>query len=488
MLYRLINLFFILAILISLSAFIQLNKTGPVNYQLTPSETGWSKPLTIFEDPNGHVEHDYMFSDSSGVAHLFWSYNKNNPSLEQFDTGETFIYYTKMVNGFFDVPIDILNYHNATLPFSLTWEETGNFYLATKAGSGACLNFIAQKVSNLSSVKIMSNTRCIQQGGIGAPNITMNNDGILFIVFVQPDQRTLAIIKSTDKGKNWDRPHSIYIIPTTDSYLNEPVMKVDENGLFHVIWTEVTAPSGYPPKRIMYFRSKDGGVNWSTPYELATQDQAEQNIAIYKENIYVIWNGDVGLKNRYFRMSTNEGINWFDRVTLPMDHVNGGLQGKPAIVVDNTGVVHVLYADNAYLYYNTLRNGIWGNPETIASPGISKSRIEIKYTYLTITEGNKLHAFYTRDYIAVDYQHKLIQARHEDPVPLLSPTPLMEVSETKDIEINATPTYLIDLEKIKNSPIKNVRFNNSSTVLLISSVLVGSLVLLVIIMQKNRRF
>jgi hypothetical protein len=130
----------------------------------------------------------------------------------------------------------------------------------------------------------------------------------------------------------------------------------------------------------------------------------------------VAWNGDAGYKGRYYRASQDGGLTWSARITLPLPATTGGLQGPPAILADNTGTVHILYTDSPRLYYITLQDGNWSRPLEIAGPDNTGATSEINYPMLSITEGNQLHALYTRDAKAVYYQQRRIDAPAEAPV------------------------------------------------------------------------
>jgi len=479
---------FVILLLLSLPFLfgaIYYGKTDQVIANLQP-ESLWSKPQTIFEDPDGYIANVDLFSDDAGSVHLFWSHNNNSNQSELLNQNDTYIYYTSKKNGSTGNFIDILNNHNATLRFSHVLDHTGVLYLVTKSGDTPCLNFISLGIQDLSFVKKWDNLRCLEEQGLATPAITINHNDVLYVIFIRQGQRNLAIIKSEDKGVSWSLPYDFYSV-SVDAFLSEPVAQTDQSGVIHLTWTEMSAPSGYPPKRIMYTNSNDEGMSWSTPFELAGMDQGQQNMAVDKNNIYVIWNGTAGLTGRYFRLSTDGGKTWLGRMDLPTDHSSGGLQGRPAIVVDNTGTVHTLYANDYFLNYNTFKNGMWGAPENIAGIGVSKAKTEIDNPFLTISEGNILHAFYCRDYIAADYQTKMIQAKHEPPLPYIQSTAENITPTTNQIEIKTTDQSSVDVEKIKNLPAGKSSTNSQSTILLISFISVTGLILIILVMREKKR-
>ena len=98
---------------------------------------------------------------------------------------------------------------------------------------------------------------------------------------------------------------------------------------------------------------------------------------------------------------------------MPLPQKSGGLQGPPAIAVDSTGTVHILYTDSPRLYYITRRGDEWSQPEEIAGPDNTGATSEINYPMLSITGGNLLHALYTRDAQAVYYQQRTIDAPYQ---------------------------------------------------------------------------
>jgi hypothetical protein len=133
--------------------------------------------------------------------------------------------------------------------------------------------------------------------------------------------------------------------------------------------------------------------------------------------VHVVWNGDAGYQGRYYRRSDDGGLTWSDRFTLPLPKTSGGLQGAPAIIADSSQTVHIIYSDSPHLYYIRMRNGVWSSPELVAGPETVGSKNEIDTPMLGITNGNILHALYTRDAQAVYYQRRTINAPVAGAVP-----------------------------------------------------------------------
>jgi hypothetical protein len=201
----------------------------------------------------------------------------------------------------------------------------------------------------------------------------------------------------------------------------------------------------------MYSRSLDGGTSWSEPIEFAGDRQGEQNLAVYGDTIHVVWNGDAGYKGRYYRSSSDGGLTWSPRETSPLPEQTGGLQGAPAIVVDSTGTAHILYTDSPRLYYITRRRDQWSSPILIAGPDNTGATSEIDFPMLAITEGNQLHALYTRDAKAVYYQHRAIDAPYEasepwpssaSELPTETPTPILSSVPTATPWIRPTVSVI----------------------------------------------
>jgi Neuraminidase (sialidase) len=105
---------------------------------------------------------------------------------------------------------------------------------------------------------------------------------------------------------------------------------------------------------VYYSRSDNNGVSWSVPIQLGEFDEGQPAIAVYEDDVNVLWNGDAEKRGRYYRYSKNAGETWESvEILSPPSYQGGrgGLQRPPAIIVDNLGNVHALLHEQESIFY-----------------------------------------------------------------------------------------------------------------------------------------
>jgi len=395
-----------------LSGFSVLHVDGQAS-----SGEQWTQPELLFEDLNGFSRLDFMRADLGGTVHIFWSHNPHSPyrAPDAFDQEDTVIYYQAISQSTRAEPRDVLLNSQATMRFGFGIDAQGVAHMATAIGGPPCVAYLHVPVQQIGDPLAWSQPTCLDSIGVGAPDLAIDRSGQLYVIYPQRGQEALLLIRSAGDGR-WSQPVEVARTSGGDVFVGEPRLVVDAQGRLHATWGELEAPGGYPWHHIMYARSLDGGDSWSEPTILADAHQGHQNLAVFEDTVHVVWDGDAGYQGRYYRASEDGGLTWSPRVTLPLEDASGGLQGAPAIVVDSTGTVHILYTDSPTLYYIRRRGDDWSQPLLIAGPENTGAAREINWPMLSITSGNQLHALYTRDAQAVYYQRTTIDAPAEAPV------------------------------------------------------------------------
>ncbi len=404
---------FYISLIIAVLALSLLGR-GTVSAQDAPNTT-WSDPKLLFEDRSGFSRLDYMTPDASGAVHIFWSANPRSPYTDgnEFDENETVINYQSLVQGVWSSAHDILLRSQVRMPFGAGIDSQGTLHIMTVAGGPPCLAYLSVASRQADNPRAWPQPICLDSVGVGSPDLAIDGNDGLYAIYATRSQKEIAVISSLDGGRSWSSSVPVASIADNDVNLGFPRMVVDAKGRLHAIWGEVQAPGGYPFIRLMYARSLDGGLTWSDSIELADEHQGDPNLAVFGDSVHAVWNGDAGYQGRYYRVSNDGGVTWSERITLPLPVTSGGLQGASAIIVDGTGTVHILYTDSQRLYYITQQDGVWSQAIQIAGPENTGSIREINFPMLAITEGNQLHALYTRDAQVVYYQQRLIDAPYQ---------------------------------------------------------------------------
>ncbi len=152
--------------------------------------------------------------------------------------------------------------------------------------------------------------------------------------------------RSTDGGITWSEP--MFISSNDGNNSQAPKIAVSEDGMdVHVVWVDSRHDDGsLPPRTELYYnRSTDGGVTWEGEVRLtdAPHGSSGPNIAVFGSTVHVVWgdNRD-GIFDVYYRRSVNNGTTWEDEVVLA-DSSNWDV-GPDVAVWD--GHVHVVWEED----------------------------------------------------------------------------------------------------------------------------------------------
>lgn len=370
---------------------------------------GWSDPTLLFERPctlpctdEPRTVAGQVLVDRTDTAHLFWH------------SGDV-IFHTTWVERSLTPSNDILI--GIGSPFGAKVDDAGILHLVARSQDEGCLAYLQVPVQLASDPHIWSGSTCLDDIGVTPPDLTIDKTGVLHAVYVERGETGIAVVNSESKGRDWSAPLQVAYATNKEIYVGGPKIVTDEQGWLHVVWSELEAPDGYPPHRLLYSQSRDEGESWASPFELAGARQSEANIVTYRNTVHVVWNGDVSVQQRFYRYSSDNGVSWSERKTIPVPKGNApGLQGPPAIAVDSTGVAHMLISEGRFLYYIAYDGNTWSSPELVAGPWNVKSDEtlgELNHPSLAISSGNLLHAVYSRDLQAAYYQSRPIDAPYE---------------------------------------------------------------------------
>jgi hypothetical protein len=155
--------------------------------------------------------------------------------------------------------------------------------------------------------------------------------------------------KSTDEGSTWTASRRL----TWTSGVSEcPALAVDSSDFPHMFWGDNT-PGDF---EIYYRKSTDGGVTWTANQRLTWNSGNSLNPAIAVDSsdfLHMFWEDDTpGNFEIYYRKSLNGGAAWTANQRLTW---NSGNSLNPAIAVDASGNLHVVWEDatagNLEIYY-----------------------------------------------------------------------------------------------------------------------------------------
>jgi len=189
------------------------------------------------------------------------------------------------------------------------------------------------------------------------PTIAADSSGNVHVVWSDdtPGNYEIFYGKSTDGGSTWMTTQRI-TWNNGDSLA--PAIAVDSSGNPHVVWYDKT-PGNY---EIYYRKSTNGGSSWMTTQRISWNNAYSLCPAIAVDssgNVHVVWyDSTPGNFTVYFRKSPNWGSTWMTTQRITWDNA---FSGYPDIAVDSSGNVHMVwYGDkpgNYEIYYRKSTNG-----------------------------------------------------------------------------------------------------------------------------------
>jgi hypothetical protein len=188
------------------------------------------------------------------------------------------------------------------------------------------------------------------------PAIAVDSSGNLHVVWSDTvGSHDLYYKKSTDGGATWTVTKRI---TWTSGYSIYPTIAVDSSDNLHLVWRDDTGGNN----EIYYKKSTDGGVTWTTSQRLTWTSGISWDPAIAispSGNLHVVWYDGTGGNNEiYYKKSTNGGAKWSASQRLTW---TSGYSEYPAVLVDSSGNVHVVWQAhipvNSEIYYKRSTDG-----------------------------------------------------------------------------------------------------------------------------------
>jgi len=180
-----------------------------------------------------------------------------------------------------------------------------------------------------------------------SPTIAMDSNNHLHVVWHDTTSGNTEIYykRSTNGGATWTSSKR-FTWNSGSSVV--PVVTVDSNDHLHVVWQDYT-PGNY---ELYHKRSTDGGTTWSKCQRLTWNIVASYDPVVTvdsNDHIHVLWEEECtpGNYEIYYKRSTNGGASWTATKRLTW---NAGYSTDPAIAVDSSNHLHVVWTDDSKDY------------------------------------------------------------------------------------------------------------------------------------------
>jgi len=179
------------------------------------------------------------------------------------------------------------------------------------------------------------------------PGIAVDSSGNVHVVWEDgtPGISEIYYKKSTDAGATWSTNKRLTLTP---GYSESPAIAVDSSDNLHVVWEDNTPGNN----EIYYKQSTAGGATWSTNKRLTWNSGTSANPAIAvdsSDNLHVVWEDDTsGDREIYYKVSITGGAAWSTSKRITWNAANSD---SPAIAVDSSAHLHFLWEDDNSGWY-----------------------------------------------------------------------------------------------------------------------------------------
>jgi len=313
------------------------------------SQAQWT-PIKRLTWNNGTSYFPTIAADSSGNVHVVWS--DDTP-------GNYEIFYGKSTDGGSTwMTTQRITWNNGdSLAPAIAVDSSGNPHVVWYDKTPGNYEIYYRKSTNGGSSWMTTQRISWNIGSTQYPAVAVDSSGSVHVVWYDdmPGNREIYYRKSTNGGSSWVTTQRI---TWNNGHSLSPDIAVDPSGNPHAVWHDST-PGNY---EIFYRKSANGGSTWMTIQRISWNNAYSLCPAIAVDssgNVHVVWyDSTPGNFTVYFRKSPNWGSTWMTTQRITWDNA---FSGYPDIAVDSSGNVHMVwYGDkpgNYEIYYRKSTNG-----------------------------------------------------------------------------------------------------------------------------------
>lgn len=461
---------------------------------------GWSQPIDIFSVPADNTDRSpvtdpHILTDAQGRVHVFWSYK-----LPGSNKIGDYIMYTRLENGAWSIPNEIITSpsYRGVSPLKVAIDPKGIIHavwFGQSPGRDAILYYSSAHVDLAYSTQNWSppvELHYFPTTALVFPfDLFIDQHGILHLIAIESSTQpeNFVYYQSRDGGKHWSEVAKFPGIIAPGAVFLQPTITSDRDDHIFLVWTSLSEAGYYDNTNnvILFSRSDDHGVTWSSPDVLA--DSTDKTYTYENANIivdgsgtlHVVWNSSAGGPARYHRYSRDNGETWSE---IDIIYVGSGKTQWPALALDSNGKVQMVSSGNAFGYGNALFYTLWEENRWAPLTNLAESMEMIgENPQIAIGLGSQLHLVWRNDIRrAISYSSYSLDSPTMLTQVIPTAAPNQEPTETAQLNLDESIDLIITATIVpadqSNSRSSSTQFGLvvgvSSAILLIVSVIFWS--------------
>lgn len=245
---------------------------------------------------------------------------------------------------------------------SLALDVNGKLYLVWSEGRVGDLYFSWASASKAAAraewiePKLLPSLRSVNS----APEITVNDFGVIFVVYAIPlnEDRGIYLTRSMDFGENWTEPVRLFDAMALGwDMVDYPHLAIAQNGELHVIWTRYPLLGASGSSGLYYSRSVDDGETWIEPQPVTDHNVQWSQLIVSGRSLHRLWLES--LKDAsvlWHEVSRDNGVTW-NRFTVLSGF--GEQEDEFSLVSDGFGGLHLIQVAESGVENWVLRYFSW---------------------------------------------------------------------------------------------------------------------------------
>jgi len=292
----------------------------------------------------GFSENPDIAAQGSNQLHVVW----------QDDTpGNYEIYYKKSTDGGVNwtAAQKLTSTSGASKNPAVAAETAGRVHLVWEENNAGNLEIYYKKSADGGATWTANKRLTWTSGASSRPEIAVDASSNLHVVWYDntPGNGEIYYTQSTDKGATWTAARRL---TWTSGGSELPALRIDSSDNLHLAWQD-NSPGN---SEVYYKKSTDGGTTWTANKRLTWTTGSSERPVVGADSagtLHVAWvDNTPGNTEIYHKRSTNAGVTWDANKRLTWTVLSSY---SPDLAVDSSGRVHLVWVDltpgNPDIYY-----------------------------------------------------------------------------------------------------------------------------------------